>query len=339
MYRMPNPLTLDAARALMGDRRYQDKSHPEHGDYVKFVTDAFQRLYPEPEKKTIRIGSVTAEPDTIIPDTPPVRVAQAGNERLAMAAIPGDAHPGRLQGRSAQRDSGVSVRTASDWPDPMSPSELDPGHNRPRWPGSPANRVDPNYRGKLWEFESRKPGVDPYQAINREGGSMGALGKYGARKPVLQDAGIADKDGSWTGKSYDGVSVDSEKAFLGNDRAQEETLVGSTANNEKYMKSLGILGKDGMPSEKYKDRTIQIPESEGNVPVSEAGLYAAAHFAGAGGLRYYLQQVERNGWRSGPGVIPKDERIMGKDADPEDWRKKIEKRLRAFKASDRVWLY
>lgn len=95
MYRMPNPLTLDAARALMGDRRYQDKSHPEYGDYVKFVTGAFQRLYPEPEKQTIRIGPVTAEPDTIIPDTPPVQVAQAGIEGHAMAALPGGRAPNR----------------------------------------------------------------------------------------------------------------------------------------------------------------------------------------------------------------------------------------------------
>ncbi len=318
MYRMPDPLTQDAVRTLMKDRRYQDKSHPEYGDYVKFVTGAFQRLYPEPEKKTIRIGPVTSEPDTIIPDTPPIQVAQ--------------------------RDNGVPAGEANDWPDPMSPSEPDPGHNRPRWPGSPANRVDPNYRDKLSRFESRKPAlgqeyphVDPYPKVNREGGSMGALGKYGARKPVLQDAGVADQGGNWTGKSYGDVPVDSEKAFLGNDRAQEETLAGSTANNGKAMKNLGILGKDGTPSAKYKERTIQTPD--GNTQISEAGLHAAAHFAGAGGLRYYLQQVERNGWRSGPGVVPKDEKIMGENTDPEKWREDIESRLRAFKTSDRVWLY
>jgi hypothetical protein len=95
MYKMPNPLTLDTARALMNDRRYQDKSHPEYGDYVKFVTDAFRWLYPEAEKKTIRIGPVTAEPDTIIPDTPPVQVAQARNAGPAMAALPDGGAPNR----------------------------------------------------------------------------------------------------------------------------------------------------------------------------------------------------------------------------------------------------
>lgn len=95
MYRMPNPLNLAAARALMNDRRYQDKSHPEYGDYVKFVTDAFQRLYPEPEKKTIRIGPVTAEPDTIISDAPPAQAAQAGNDGTAMAVLPGGGTPNR----------------------------------------------------------------------------------------------------------------------------------------------------------------------------------------------------------------------------------------------------
>ena len=95
MYRVPNPLSLDAARALMNDRRYQDKSHPEYDDYVKFVTGAFQRLYPEPEKKTIRIGPVTAEPDTIIPDTPPAQVARAENEGLAIAALSGGRAPNR----------------------------------------------------------------------------------------------------------------------------------------------------------------------------------------------------------------------------------------------------
>lgn len=106
MYRMPNPLTLDATRALMNDRRYQDKSHPEYGDYVKFVTDAFQRLYPEPEKTTIRIGPVTAEPDTIIPDTPPVQVAQARHAGSAMAALPGGRAPN--QPPASEPDPGQS---------------------------------------------------------------------------------------------------------------------------------------------------------------------------------------------------------------------------------------
>lgn len=318
MYRMPNPLTLDALRELMKDRRYQDKSHPEYGSYVKFITDGFRQLYPEPGKGYTRVGLVTAEPDTILSGAPRTQVAQ--------------------------QFRGASASAANEWPDPIGASEPDPGHNRPRWPGSPANRVDPNYRDKLSRFESRPPPegeeyprVDPYPKVNREGGSMGALGKYQVRKGVLQDAGIADKDGNWTGKPYSGVPVDSERAFLGNDRAQEEVLAGLVANNERSMKNLGILGKDGAPSAKYKDRTIETPK--GDAQISEAGLQAAAHYAGVGGLRYYyLQQVERNGWRSGPGIVPKEEKIMGKDTDPEEWRKEIEKRFRSFKASDRVWL-
>lgn len=110
---MPDPLTLDATRALMKDRRYQDKSHPEYAGYVRFVTDAFQRLYPEPKKKTVRIGPITAEPDTIIPDTPSPRPAPIGNERLAVAATPGSAHPSRRPhsepdpGRSRLRPAGM----------------------------------------------------------------------------------------------------------------------------------------------------------------------------------------------------------------------------------------
>jgi len=95
MYRMPDSLTQDAVRALMKDRRYQDKSHPEYANYVGFVTDAFQRLYPEPENKPIRIGSITAEPDTIIPDTRSSDVAQAKSKGSAKPALPGGAAPNR----------------------------------------------------------------------------------------------------------------------------------------------------------------------------------------------------------------------------------------------------
>ena len=103
MYRMPEPLTQDAVRALMKDRRYQDKSHPEYADYVGFVTDAFQRLYPEPDEKPIRIGSLTAEPDTIIPDAGSFEAAQAKSTGPAKRALPGD---------------GVRNRSLASEPDP-----------------------------------------------------------------------------------------------------------------------------------------------------------------------------------------------------------------------------
>ena len=57
MYHLPNPLTEDAVKELMKDRRHQDPFHPEYRGYTDFVTRAFQALYPEPEKKYIRIGS------------------------------------------------------------------------------------------------------------------------------------------------------------------------------------------------------------------------------------------------------------------------------------------
>ncbi len=76
MYRLPNPLTEDSLRALMQDPRYQNARHPEHRGFTDFVTGAFQALYPEPEKRFIRIGARTAEPDRIILDIPAEQLGQ-----------------------------------------------------------------------------------------------------------------------------------------------------------------------------------------------------------------------------------------------------------------------
>lgn len=74
-------------------------------------------------------------------------------------------------------------------------------------------------------------------------------------------------------------------------------------------------------------------------PINEAGLYAAAHFAGARGLRYYLDHVAANGWRSEDGIIPYDRTLMGptehgtpeeESAAAEKWRKEIDGRLTTF---------
>lgn len=93
MYRLPNPLTEDSVRKLLLDPRYQDARRPEHRGFTDFVTSAFQALYPEPEKRFIRIGARTAEPDTIIPDVPAEQLDQWNKLAVRKSAEGGNRNP------------------------------------------------------------------------------------------------------------------------------------------------------------------------------------------------------------------------------------------------------
>lgn len=155
MYRTPNPLNLDSARALMNDRWYQDKSHSEYGDYVAFVTDMFKRLYPEPVKQTIRIGPVTAEPDSVISNalpsgipansSGPRHVARAaGNRPKQAASAPiSEPDPGQMRLRPSQRlhEFAVPPQKPEIAGDPSYDEFLKALRERPSMPGAKTRRA------------------------------------------------------------------------------------------------------------------------------------------------------------------------------------------------------
>jgi len=136
--------------------------------------------------------------------------------------------------------------------------------------------VSESFRDSIGESES---GGD-YSAVND-----GAYGKYQLRIPALKDAGYVDDDGNWTGK--DGIM--SEEDFLNNPEVQDNAF-------DEYMEVLdGYL--DGNGSYDHLGTEFSGVLGEGIV-ITENGLVAAAHRAGAGAVAEYLEWQMENNWPS-----------------------------------------
>jgi hypothetical protein len=133
-------------------------------------------------------------------------------------------------------------------------------------------------------------GRGDYRAHNREGGSLGTLGRYQFRKPALQDIGLVDKNGKWTCATISGARICSASDFLDNPRVQDIALARYIEKLRQQMTANGVLNHVGT--------SIDIGRMQ--FPINDAGLYAAAHFAGAHDLRKYLDHVAANGGRSMP---------------------------------------
>jgi hypothetical protein len=184
------------------------------------------------------------------------------------------------------------------------------------WSDSP---IHIDFRRAIHKKESAGTGNDGYAASNR-----GAYGRYQMRVPALQDAGLIDKGGNWTGK----YGLNSFEDFLRQPEAQEKAFADFMARTEGYVRRLA-------PG--YEGRRIQ--GAMAPFDVTEAGLIAAAHRQGAGMLAPYFEFQKANNWKSGEfGNIPEDvvkkiAELQGNVADPQsakDVLSSIETRLREF---------
>ncbi|WP_431283113.1 hypothetical protein ACQW02_27570 [Humitalea sp. 24SJ18S-53] len=112
--------------------------------------------------------------------------------------------------------------------------------------------------------------------------TSGAIGRYQMIPAALQDIGWRDADGGWTARAA-AQGVRSEADFLASPDAQEaamgdylrRTAAQLTAHGAQAGRS--VTGSDGQP-----------------VPVTEAGLLAAAHRRGAGAVARWLAHRETN---------------------------------------------
>jgi hypothetical protein len=110
--------------------------------------------------------------------------------------------------------------------------------------------------------------------------SSGALGRYQLLPVALRDIGWQDAAGQWTAvAAAQGVRADSE--FLGNPAAQEAAMAAFLRRSETLLDRNGSLAHAG--------RTIAGLDGFA-VPLTEAGLVAAAHRSGAGSVARYLAQ-------------------------------------------------
>lgn len=184
------------------------------------------------------------------------------------------------------------------------------------WPDSP---IHAEFRRAIHRKESGGAGDDGYAASGN-----GAYGRYQMRVPALQDAGLIDDKGKWTGK----YGLDSVEDFLRRPEAQEKAFADFMARTEAYVRHVA-------PG--YEGR--QIDGVRAPFEVTEAGLVAAAHRQGAGFLAPYFEFQKDNNWKSGEfrnipdRVAAQIAKLQDGVANPqsaEDVLRIIETRLREF---------
>ena len=154
----------------------------------------------------------------------------------------------------------------------------------------------------IHEKESARHG---YRAYNESGK---AHGRYQLTEKALIDAGMMDADKNWTGRH----GVHSREDFLDNPEAQEKAVEVYLEKTEKSLRNIGAT--------KHVGQTFQ--GIKGTITVSEDGLLAAAHRAGATYVKRYLEHKAAHGWSANV-TDTADEKYV-------HFFKAIETRLREF---------
>ena len=160
----------------------------------------------------------------------------------------------------------------------------------------------------MHERESSGKPNKGYGAHNTEGGGIGAHGRYQMREGALNDAGLIDKQGRWTGKH----GVNSAEDFRRNPQAQERAFADFMRVKRDQLERKGAFKEAGRTFTGLKGEPITITES---------GLLAAAHRMGQDRVKAYLDHMRERGWRSDFGGLEPEEAAK---------LKAVETRLREF---------
>lgn len=208
-------------------------------------------------------ASSVTRPETSAAPGKPVRPAKADSFKQAMArAMDGagpSATPAQLAGRpAAPRQAGVSGAAAAV---PQA------GRGRP---------ADAAFRDRIALMESSARAPD--QGLAARNPASGALGRYQLTPQSLQDLGWQDRAGGWTAVAV-GHGVRSTADFLAAPAAQEAAMAAYLRRAEQQLDRNGSLARSG-------GAVVGIDGQA--VPLTEAGLVAAAHRRGAGSVARYL---------------------------------------------------
>ncbi|MBP0444508.1 hypothetical protein J8J14_06910 [Roseomonas sp. SSH11] len=133
------------------------------------------------------------------------------------------------------------------------------------------------FRGRIAAQESAGAG---WAARNL---SSGALGRYQMLPVALRDIGWQDAEGGWTAQAA-ASGVRSESDFLASPAAQEAAMTRYLQRTEQQLSANGALGAAG--------RTVTAMDGQ-PLPITQAGLVAAAHRRGAGTVARWLDHRTR----------------------------------------------
>ena len=177
-----------------------------------------------------------------------------------------DAPAAALRPRGAQAARGTETAQATRTP------ASQPGHT--------AGELPPAFRHLIARLETGG-NARPDQGYGARNASSGALGRYQMLPVALRDIGWQDASGAWT-EAAASMGVRSEADFLANGPAQEAAMSAYVRRAEAQLDRNGSFARSG----------AQVAGLDGAaVPVTDAGLVAAAHRSGAGSVARYLAHV------------------------------------------------
>jgi hypothetical protein len=167
-------------------------------------------------------------------------------------------------------DGGVVLAADRSAPRSTSTDRRPPAPTR-AWEGQP----NQSWREQIAAEETRRDDGDfGYGMRGQQPGST-ALGRYQVLRDPLIDAGWRDRvTGAWTARAR-AAGIASDADFLANPAAQEAALNDVMRRNEEQLRANGAMRFLGQQVSGLRG---------GPVPVTEAGLAAAAHREGAGAV-------------------------------------------------------
>ena len=174
------------------------------------------------------------------------------------------------------------------------------------------DRTNPEFRQKIAEAEKSADKLNNGYGAKNEKST--ALGRYQILKGPLEDAGWKDAQGNWTKEAND-QGVHTDEGFRNNVQAQENAMDDVMRRNEEQLKGKGATG--------FVGQTLTGIDGK-PVPITEAGLAAAAHRAGAGATNKYVND------RATGVPYPSEKNAY-------DTAQFIETRLRNFSSTPYTW--
>jgi hypothetical protein len=140
----------------------------------------------------------------------------------------------------------------------------------------PSRPADAAFRDRIALLETNARAPD--QGLAARNPTSGALGRYQMTPQALLDLGWQDASGSWTALAAR-HGVHSTAEFLAAPAAQEGAMAAYLRRAEEQLDRNGSLARSGGA----------VPGLDGQaVPLTEAGLVAAAHRRGAASVARYL---------------------------------------------------
>ena len=153
------------------------------------------------------------------------------------------------------------------------PSASQPAASQPAAPQPTTG--DAALRSRIAVLES---GREPNRGYTARNAASGALGRYQMLPIALRDIGWQDAQGRWTAAAAR-QGVTSEAGFLASPSAQEAAMDAYLQRKSVQLSANGSLAAVG---------STVAGSDGGAVPVTEAGLIAAAHRRGAGTVARWL---------------------------------------------------